>query len=226
MRFFRSSTRLLATLIFLAGNASAEITEIAKPRAYKPIEATQIGTRDDDLGVANGHQVGPVQITGYEGNAVALSDLWQEQPLMVIFYRGGWCPFCNMQIKELSDHYAEFEAAGVLPVLISVDKPDAASLTTQTYDIPFPVLSDQTLVAHNEFNVVNKLSDEQKQRAAGRGLDFAEWAGNDHGVIGVASSFLVDTKGVVQWSTVLKDFTKRPTKDQLIAAINAWKTSP
>ena len=152
-----------------------------------------------------------------------MNDLWEDQALMVVFYRGGWCPYCNMQIRELSDDYAAFEEQGVMPVLISVDKPEVAALTTETYEIPFPVLSDSDLAAHEEFNVVYKLTAQEIQRAESRGRDFGDWSGRDHETIAIASSFLVDSDGVVQWSTVLQDYTSRPTVEQLMTAIGDWK---
>ena len=216
---------LLAALTF-ATTAAAEIEKVAAPRDYTPIEQAQIGTREDGLGVKNGHQIGDVTLEQFGADALTLSDLWNEQPLLIVFYRGGWCPFCNTQIKEMSDNYGQFEKLDVLPVFISVDKPDVASLTSQTYSIPFPVLSDTALSAHTEFNVVNKISDEQRARMAKRGLDFDEWSGSNHGVIAHASTFLVDSKGVVQWSTVVKDYRSRPTLEQLLAAIQQWKSNP
>lgn len=224
----KSSATLYFLFMFVAllsGKALGQVDQLAPERAYKIIDESTIGTRDGDLGVPNGHVVSDVSISDTDGNLVALDELWKDQALMVVFYRGGWCPYCNMQIRELSEDYAAFEKEGVLPVLISVDQPDVTSLTTETYDIPFPVLSDQDLVAHTEFNVINKLSQEHLDWAASRGRDFADWSGRDHQTIAVASSFLVDTNGVVQWSTVLEDYTSRPTVKQLMAAISNWKAT-
>lgn len=210
---------------FFAANSYAEIEKLAKPKAYSSIDEGSIGTREGDLGVANGHKVSMLSMPDHNGEMVSLSDLWEEKPLMVIFYRGGWCPYCNMQIKELSDEYAKFEAAGLLPVLVSVDKPDASALLSKTYEIPFPVLSDQDLAAHTEFNVVLKMDEGRVASAKDRGLDFAEWSGQDHSSIAVASTFLIDTNGVVQWSTVLENYRSRPTVDQLISAHSEWQSA-
>jgi len=210
-------------IAFSATYSYAEIEKVANPRAYVAIDDKKIGTREDGLGVENGHKVADIVLAEHYGGSISLTDLWAGHPLIVIFYRGGWCPFCNAQIKEMADNSERFEEIGVLPVFISVDTPDAVSLTNQTYQIPFPVLSDTNLKAHTEFNVINKISDELQERAASRGLDFSEWSGSDHGVIAHASSFLVDTNGVVQWSTVVKDYRSRPSIDQLIAAIEQWQ---
>lgn len=210
---------------FLGTNAHAEIEKVAKPKTYTNIGEATIGTREGGLGVANGHEVSNLSMPDYNGEMVALSDLWEDKPLMLVFYRGGWCPYCNMQVKELSDEYAKFEDVGLLPVLVSVDKPDASALLTKSYEIPFPVLSDQDLAAHREFNVVLKMDEGRVESAKARGLDFAEWAGQDHSSIAVASTFLIDTDGVVQWSTVLDDYKSRPTVDQLISAYTEWQSN-
>ena len=223
MNVFKSIYLLLFVLIAFTGQAFAQVDQVANPRAYNLIDESAIGTQDGEYGVPNGHQVGDIKMTNIDGEDVTMNELWGDQALMVVFYRGGWCPYCNMQIRELSEDYAAFEEQGVMPVLISVDKPDVAALTTETYDIPFPVLSDSDLAAHEAFNVVYKLTDREIERAESRGRDFADWSGRDHETIAIASSFLVDSDGVVQWSTVLKDYTSRPTVEQLMTAINDWK---
>jgi len=223
MNVLKSFYFLVFVAFAFSSEAFAQIDQVANPRAYKTIDESTLGTRQADYGVPNGHQVGDITITDIDGAEVTMSDLWGEQPLMVVFYRGGWCPFCNMQIRELSEDYAAFEEQGVTPVLISVDQPDVAALTTETYDIPFPVLSDSDLIAHEEFNVVYKLTAQEIQRAEQRGRDFGDWSGRDHESIALASSFLVDSDGVVQWATVIEDYTSRPTIEQLITAITDWK---
>jgi peroxiredoxin len=82
------------------------------------------------------------------GLEVRLSDLMRRGPLLLVFYRGGWCPYCNFQIRELTAAYPEYGKRGVTPVAISVDRVEESAKTLATYSIPFPVLSDPELAAH------------------------------------------------------------------------------
>ena len=175
--------------------------------------------------INTGQKVPDFTLTNASGNSINLYTQLENGPVILTWYRGGWCPYCNLQSRELSENYSLFEAENVLPVLISVDKPDASALMSATYEIPFPVLSDQDLIAHSEFNVVKVMSQQEIERAAQRGRDASDWSDRDHKSYAVASSFLVDTDGVVQWSTVLEDYSKRPSIEQLLAAISDWKAN-
>lgn len=213
---------LVISLLILPVFASAEITAVAQPRDYSEIADDLIGSREGGFGVPNGTDVSGLEVLSIEGETVALDDLWAEKPLMLIFYRGGWCPFCNAQIRELSLGYSEFEERGVEIAVVSVDRPDVAILTKKTYEVPFPVLSDQDLVAHKAFNVILQMTQEDAARTLERrGRDYTEWSGRDHLAIAIASSFLIGTDGEVKWSTVVEDYRSRPTPEQLLSAIEA-----
>lgn len=187
---------LVASLVTSAALAD---TKVATPRAFQVTSDGDLGTRENNMGIAVGTQVADVNVVGLTGETVALKDLWQAQPIMVVFYRGGWCPFCNAQIRELTEHASQFEAAGVLPVLISVDAPDQSSLVQANYEVPFPVLSDSSLAAHTAFNVLSEQSAERVAGMKARGLDLSEWSGQDHGTYALASAFIIGTDGVVDW---------------------------
>lgn len=210
----------IATIIFaLSASVFAEVKN-AQPREYDEMAEELLGTRQSELGIENGTDVTGLTIQTAEGKDLSLDTLFADEPLMLIFYRGGWCPFCNAQIRELAQRYSEFEEVGVEIAVISVDKPDASTLTKSAYNVPFPVLSDQDLIAHEAFNVVFEVSKEEaKQIMERRGRDLTEWSGRDHLSYAVASSFLIGTDGEVKWSTVVEDFRSRPTPEQLLEAI-------
>jgi peroxiredoxin len=81
------------------------------------------------------------------GKNVILSSLYSKAPILLAFYRGGWCPYCNSEIHALTVAYPELQRRGVVPVAISVNKPDAEATVKASYAIPFPVLSDGDAMA-------------------------------------------------------------------------------
>ena len=94
-----------------------------------------------------------------DGKDVELSSLYEKGPVLLAFYRGGWCPFCNSEIHALTKAYPEYqEKRGVTPVAVSVDKPDAEAKLNATYAIPFPVLSDSDALMLDAFHVARKAS--------------------------------------------------------------------
>ena len=195
-----------------------EAVALAPAGTFNALADDGLGVNENGKGLAVGTQLGSVTVKTVHGRHYELSDAWAEKPALIIFYRGGWCPYCNGQVKQLSDEYDKLQQAGLQPVLISVDKPGRSALVDAEYDIPFPVLSDAQLAAHKLFNVVLKLDAKTLVRYKQYGVVPQQWSGEDHNSIGVSSAFFVDTQGVVRLSHAPADFRVRPSVDQLVAA--------
>ena len=97
-------------------------------------------------GVARGLAVGDVApdftLTDAVGNQVVLADLLTEGPVVVTFYRGEWCPYCNLQLRALQEALPEITSTGATLVAISPQAPDHALTMTEKHELAFPVLSD------------------------------------------------------------------------------------
>lgn len=206
-----------------AGPEAATRPQEKEPRS-KPTDSAsdeRIGTLPEGVGLPVGSSAPAVTLTDADGATVALEDLQQRGPLLVVFYRGGWCPFCNFQIRELSEAAATFQERGVTPVAVSVDRVDEAARTSATYKVPFPVLSDPDLVAHKAFRVTHRASDEEVERLLGFGMDLERSSGKDHHTIAIPSMFLLDREGIVRWAHAERDYKVRPSVEQLMKVIDA-----
>ena len=198
----------------------AEVS-LPDPRSYVAAPDESIGINQNGKGLAAGTQIESVSVSDLYGAKYALEDAWKEKPALIVFFRGGWCPYCNMQVRELSVYHSKLQEAGVQPVLISVDEPDKSALLGAKYDIPFPVLSDPDLIVHKQFNVVLTLDkntvDVYKNQYD---IDLSAWSGRDHRSFAVASAFVVDKDGVVRVSHAPKDYSQRPSIEQLLKLID------
>lgn len=152
---------------------------------------------------------------------VALSTLYSKGPILLAFYRGGWCPYCNSENHALSTAYPEFQKRGVTPVTVSVDRPDVEAKTKATYAIPFPVLSDSDAVMLEAFHVVNNVDDGTLAKMKSLGIDLESHSGKQHHKIAIPSLFLIDRSGVVRWAHSDPDYQVRPSIAQILAAIDA-----
>lgn len=217
---------LLLTLLitfFSAMTVSAEAiktsVQISTPMQYKAISSDQLGINEKGKGLSLGTSIKSLTINDLMGKPYPLQTAWQQQAALIIFYRGGWCPFCNMQIREITTHANEFKAAGVQPILISVDTPDISAMVSAKYKIPFPVLSDPELVAHKVFNVVLTADANTLKKYKEYGIDLSLWSGKNHHSIAVASAFLIDKNGKVLFSHAPEDYSSRPSAKQLLMMI-------
>lgn len=215
----------LLMVVFFSMNINAESSnKIQLPERLPELSITSestLGTNEPGIGLAVNSKINDFTVRTINDQPVKLTTLLKDNGnLLVVFYRGGWCPYCNVQVRQLSVAYKEFSQRQVTPVLISADKPDAASLIDNKYDIPFPVLSDPDLKAHKAFNVVFRLPDELVPVYKEYGIELADWSGKDHQAFAVASAFLVDQSGVVLWSHSSTDYKTRPSVKQLLKIID------
>lgn len=219
-----SASVFSAAAVVEAGDAKqAVVTALQMPSQLPDLDrpdTKQFGSRDvldgKVIGLAVGMPVADFNVRDSNGAPVSLVDLRGQAPLLVIFYRGGWCPYCNVQIREMTEAWPEFEKRGVLPVLISADKPDAAAMAESLYEIPFPVLSDPELSAHDAFQVTMTLPDNLVDVYKNYGIVLEDWNGEGHRKFAVASAFLVGSGGVVQWAHSSTDYKARPSAAQLL----------
>lgn len=204
-----------------AGAAASTAHPVPTPRAYAAPPAKRVGVLAPGTGIAVGEHVPELAARDLSGKEVTLSSLYATGPILLAFYRGGWCPYCNMEIHQLTEGYPEFQKRGVTPVALSVDQPEAEALLKATYVIPFPVLSDIDAHVIEAFHVVNSVSPEDFATMKAKGVDLERYSGRTHHEIAIPSLFLIDRTGVVRWAHSDPDFKVRPATAQVLAAIDA-----
>lgn len=190
------------------------------PPALATTAADRLGTAPEGLGLPVGAKAPDATLADVTGKEVSLAQLYAQGPTLVVFYRGGWCPFCNLQLHDLTKAKPKFDAKNVKLAAISVDLPGEEAKTQAKHDVPFPMLSDPKLVAHQGFHVVKVNTAEEKERLAGFGVDLRAYSGEGHGNFAVPSIFLIDASGVVRWAHVDPDYKTRPSPDQLLAVLD------
>jgi peroxiredoxin len=191
------------------------------PKPTTDTPADQLGTLAPGTGLAVGQHVPDVQALDLDGKPVRLADLVAKGPLLLVFYRGGWCPYCNFEIHEMTTAYPEYRKRGVLPVAVSVDVPEEGAKTSATYTIPFPVLSDSPLAFINAFHVANHVDDATLAKMKKFGVDLEKSSGQTHHTIAMPALFLIDTQGVIRWAHDDPSYTVRPSTAQILGAIDA-----
>jgi peroxiredoxin len=195
----------------------------AKPRMMDvtQVPADKLGTLAPDTGIPVGQTIPDATARDLDGKLVSLGALAAQGPILLVFYRGGWCPFCNSEIHALSEAAPQFEQRGVKLVALSVDQADEATKTRALYRIPFPVLSDPEAKVIEAFKVVNRVGDEQLGQLRGYGIDLEHYSGKQHHIIAIPSFFLIDRQRVVRWAHSDRDYKVRPSTAQLLEVVDA-----
>ena len=150
---------------------------------------------------------------------VRLNDLWRHGPLVVVFYRGGWCPYCNLELKAWQSRLAELQQLGASLVAISPQTPDNSLSTAEKNELAFPVLSDSALHAAESFGVAFELSPALVELYARVGNDLPTLNGNGRWVLPLPATYVIDRNGQVVFAHVEADYRERAEPSDVMAAV-------
>ena len=170
----------MRTLAFLAVAASltAAAPVFAADAPPGPVlndtPQAKVGVLPPGLGLRVGDKAPDAEVLDLQGQPVKLAGLYAQGPVFLVFYRGGWCPFCNRQLHNLAAAKEQFDAKGLKLAAISVDRPSEEAKTQAKQGVPFPMLSDSKLAAHQAFKVVHQPGEQERGVRACRGRDLGE----------------------------------------------------
>ncbi len=156
-----------------------------------------------------------------KGEQVSVDRLLEQGPVVAIFYRGGWCPYCNLALRAWQAHLAELKSLGATLVAISPQTPDNALSTAEKNALAFPVLSDSDLAAAHGFGIAFSLPPELVDLYSSVGNNLPELNGNGQWVLPVPATFVIDTSGVIQFAHVEADYRERAEPGEVLAVIRA-----
>ncbi|SDD52013.1 Peroxiredoxin [Variovorax sp. CF079] len=160
-----------------------------------------------------------VSLRSASGAPVKLSDLWHGGPLVVIFYRGGWCSYCNLQLHAWQQHASELKRLGAALVAISPQTPDHSLDTIERNALAYTVLSDSSLDAANGFGIAITLPPELIDLYASAGTDIPVLNGNAQWVLPIPATYVIDQTGRIRFAHVEMDYRERVDPQSVIAII-------
>jgi peroxiredoxin len=155
------------------------------------------------------------------GAKTTLYEALGDQMAVLVFYRGGWCPYCNIALNTYqAELVPELARRGVALVAISPQTPDGSLSTQQKSELAFTVLSDPGNQIAKAVGILTAPSAEARAAQLELGLDLT--AVNADGTIGLPmpTTLIVDTKHVVRWVDVHPDYTTRSETSQILTALD------
>jgi peroxiredoxin len=162
------------------------------------------------------------------GRSIALADLVRTGPTIVTFYRGGWCPYCNLELRAYQSLLPELTEAGVNIVAISPQRVDAALATVKKYELDFSVLTDLGNVVASQFRIVHAVDADVRAIYERSGHDLATIE-SDRGpdtvvTLPLPATFLIDADLIVRLAFVSADYKERAEPSEVLAAARAFAT--
>jgi peroxiredoxin len=184
--------------------------------------ADSITSANDAPGLAVGDQAPDFTLNDAIGNAVSLSELRSRGPVVLTFYRGEWCPYCNIQLRHLEQALPSYLALGATLVAISPQSPDHSLSLTEKHELKFPVLSDldqSVIKAYKlQFTLSGDLEDLQVNVFQN---DPATQNADGSRTLPVPATFVVDRQGVIRASFVNADWRVRVDPNDVLEVLES-----
>lgn len=151
------------------------------------------------------------------GKLVRSSSLRAQGALLISFYRGHWCPYCNLALKALQERVSDIHALGAQLVAISPQTPDHSLTTQQKHELKFPVLSDLGNNVAKQFGLVFTLDASLKPIYEAFGIDLVAHNGNSSFELPIPATYLVAEDGKIVESFLEVDYRKRLAPETALA---------
>ncbi len=160
------------------------------------------------------------ELSDATGNTVNFKDLLAEGPVVLTFYRGGWCPYCNIQLRAYQENLDQFQALGANLVAISPEKPDNSLETAEKNELEFTVLSDVGNEVADKFGLRYEIDPVLVERFA---PILEEYNGEESHTLPLTATYVVDTDGTIKFSYVTADYKLRAEPSDIVSALKHIK---
>jgi peroxiredoxin len=167
-----------------------------------------------------------VTLRDTQGAPVDLTALLAKKPTVLVFYRGGWCMYCNTQLGQLKQAEAKILESGWQIVAVSPDRPAKLAESLAKHELNYSLLSDSDMAAARAFGVAFRLDDETVTKYQGYGIDLDDASGRDHHLLPVPAVFLLDAEGTIVFQYVNPNYAVRLHPDVLLAAVASHASKP
>jgi peroxiredoxin len=186
--------------------------------------ANLIASGQADRALKTGGRAPKFTLPDTHGRLVSSADLLARGPLVLTFYRGIWCPYCNMDLQAIEAAADEIRALGASLVAISPQTAPNRRKSERENELSFPILSDHGNAVADEFGLRYRLPDELIAVYKGFGNDLTIGNGEDSWTLPMPARYVIGTDGVVAYAEVNPDYTRRPDPSELLPPLQRLRT--
>lgn len=153
------------------------------------------------------------------GNATRLSELLERGPVVLTFYRGEWCPYCNLTLRTYQAALPAIAELGATLVAVSPQTPDNSLTTVEKKELTFPVLSDVGNAVARQYGLVFSLSEGVRPVYTAIGSDLPTYNGDQSWELPIPGTFVIARDGTARLAFVDPDYTHRLEPAEILAAL-------
>jgi peroxiredoxin len=188
-----------------------------------PLANAALATQPNDVRVLPAGIAAPdAALRDIDGKATTLTKLLGGKPTLLVFYRGGWCPFCNLQLSELRKLKPLLTENGFQLLAVSPDAPEELQKSIDKHALDYTLASDSSSALMQAFGIGFKLDAATLEKYKEYGIDLEVASGGEkHHALPVPSVFVIDAKGIIQFAYSNPDYRTRVPERLVCAAVEA-----
>jgi len=187
-------------------------------------QRARLATMSFPHALAVGDLAADFELANAQGRPIRLADQLERGPVVLTFYRGAWCPFCNLQLRGLQQALPEIEALRASLLAISPQRPGGSRAMVDQHALTFEVLSDLRSTVASAYGITFTLSPTDQALFLEVGNDLRGANGDNTWVLPAPATFVIGTDGTIHHARVDSDYTSRITPDEILSALRTITT--
>ncbi|MGW7358313.1 peroxiredoxin-like family protein [Streptomyces sp. NPDC054802] len=193
----------------------AEVREIMQRAGQELADSGQAGRA-----LTAGAKAPRFSLPSAKGQILALDDLLADGPVVLTFYRGAWCPYCNIALRALQQHHDAITARGARLLAVSPQIPDESLTLTEKHDLAFDVLSDIGSDTAKQYGLAFDLPEDLAAVYDRLGFDLQRVNDGHPRTLPLPATYVIGRDGVIRWAFVDTDYTTRAEPADILAALD------
>jgi peroxiredoxin len=181
------------------------------------LAAVSMNAQEELKGLSVNDQAPEFTAKDQNGKPVSLKEQLKNGAVVLVFYRGQWCPYCNKQLKKLEDSLSLITAKGASLITVTPEKPESISETIEKTKATYPILFDDGLKIMKSYDVAFAVDDKTIEKYKGYGIDFIEANGETNGAkLPVPAVYVINKEGKIVFRHFDKNYTKRASVAEIL----------
>lgn len=211
-------------ILFLLTFFSVQVSFASRP-LQKALEKKAGGSTE--MEVSKDHQEMAQKAQSFEGalpehtfpSGQSLSDFYKDGPLVLTFYRGHWCPYCMLELKEYQRLYSQFSKLGAKIIAVAPDLAMEVKKTKDKNNLSFTLISDQNHALAKKLGLAFKVDEKTLEQYKKYGIDLAGSQGNEGDTLPMPGTYVIDSNGEVVYAFVDPNYKKRAEPEEVLEVV-------
>ncbi|MBI4546527.1 MAG: AhpC/TSA family protein [Ignavibacteriae bacterium] len=213
-----SGITMIAVLLVAA---ALHAQDVHQDLATPPPPPPPVASAEEIHPLLIGMKIPDVTVNATDGSPFRLSEAIEKKPTVLIFYRGGWCPYCNVHLGQLQSAEPELLKLGYQIFAISADRPEKLRESMEKKHFNYTLLSDSSMACARSFGLAFRVDENMVEKYKSYNMDLEEASGLKHHLLPVPAVFIIGTDGIIKFEYVNPNYKVRIDPNVLSAAARA-----